>query len=89
MSKEELRNKLHKYIDEASEEQLEDMLSIVQESETEYKLEGKRTEWWEDEEFIKELDRRLEEIDSGKVRAIPADEAHKEVFEMIANMKRK
>ena len=30
--------------------------------------------WWEDKAFIKELDNRTEELESGKVKAITLDE---------------
>ncbi len=33
------------------------------------------------------MDRRMEEIDSGKVPGIPAEEVHKEIREMLKNMR--
>jgi hypothetical protein len=83
MNKEELKSRLHKYIDDASEEELEEMLWIVEESDVEYEVEGKRRDWWNDEAFVKELDRRMEEIDSGKVKAIPAEEVHARALERL------
>ena len=42
----------------------------------------------EDEEFVKEMDRRVEEIESGKIKGIPWEEVHKNVRDMLDNMKK-
>jgi len=80
MKPEEIKQKLFSYINQATPEQLEDMLSFVEEEETEYEVETASAPW-DDEEFVKEMDRRMEEIDSGKVQGIPWEEVHKKVFD--------
>jgi hypothetical protein len=89
MKPEEIKAKLHQYIDDATDEELEEMLFLLEEDNIEYGVAGKTRKWWEDEEFIKELDRRNEEIDSGKVKGIPAEEVHNEIREMLRNMSKK
>lgn len=89
MNKEELKNRLHEYIDKASEEELEEMMYLVEEDEVEYGTDKRAKKWWEDEEYIKELDRRMEEIDSGKVRAIPAEEVFEGISKMLAERKKR
>jgi putative addiction module component (TIGR02574 family) len=39
----------------------------------------KEYDHWEDEEFVKELDRRMEELESGKVQGIPLEEVKRKV----------
>lgn len=60
-----IREKLHNYIDEANDKELEMMLTIL-----EVGIEKKHYDWSQDEEFVAELDertRRLEEgIDKGR-----------------------
>jgi hypothetical protein len=79
MKAEEIKQKLLEYINQASPEQLEEMLSFVEEEETEYDVKTASAPW-DDEEFVKEMDRRMEEIDSGKVKGIPWEEVQKNVF---------
>lgn len=79
MKTEEIKQKLLEYIKQATPEQLEEMLSFVEEEETEYDVETASAPW-DDEEFVKEMDRRVEEIESGKVKGIPWEEVQKNVF---------
>lgn len=79
MKAEEIKQKLLEYINQATPEQLEEMLSFVEEEETEYDVETASAPW-DDEEFLKEMDRRVEEIESGKVKGIPWEEVQKNVF---------
>lgn len=79
MKTEEIKQKLLEYINQASPEQLEEMLSFVEEEETEYDVETASAPW-DDEEFVKEMDRRMEEIESGKVKGIPWEKVQKNVF---------
>lgn len=79
MKAEDIKQRLHKYIDEANSDQLKEMLSFVEEEETEYGVETASAPW-DDEEFVKEMDRRMEELDSGKVKGIPWEEVQKNVF---------
>lgn len=88
MKSEDLKNKLHQYIDKATDEELEDMLSFVEEEQEEY-IVANKYDHWEDEEFVKEMNRRVEDFESGKDKGTPADEVHREVREMLDNMKKK
>lgn len=88
MNTEELKNRLHQYIEKATEEELEELLSFVEEEQEGYAVE-KKYDHWEDEEFVKEMDRRVEDFESGKDKGFSAQEVHREVREMLDNMKRK
>ncbi len=87
MKKKKIREKLYDYIDNAKGKQLKNFLSIVEEDSVEYSVK-KKYNHWNDPEFVKEMDRRMEEIDSGKVPGIPAEEVHKEIRDMLKNMKK-
>jgi hypothetical protein len=80
MKTEEIKQKLIEYINRATPERLEEILSFVEEEETEYAVETAGAPW-KDEEFAKEMNRRMEEIDSGKVQGIPWEEVHKRVID--------
>ncbi|MGN6293133.1 MAG: hypothetical protein ACTHMV_10350 [Chitinophagaceae bacterium] len=45
--------------------------------------------WWEDKDFVKELDRRSEELESGKVKGLTFDELAQGVRQTYKNRKRK
>jgi putative addiction module component (TIGR02574 family) len=45
--------------------------------------------WWEDKDFVKELDRRTAELESGKVKGITLDELESRVRAAYKNRKRK
>ncbi len=82
MRKKKIKEKLHDYIDNAKGKQLKNFLSMVEEDSEIYEVK-KKYNYWDDPEFVKEMDRRMEEIDSGKVPGIPAEEVHKEIREML------
>lgn len=86
MRKKKIKEKLHDYIDNAKGKQLKNFLSMVEEDSEIYEVK-KKYNYWNDPEFVKEMDRRMEEIDSGKVPGIPAEEVHKEIREMLKNMR--
>ncbi|MGI8581227.1 MAG: addiction module protein [Chitinophagaceae bacterium] len=86
MRKKKIKEKLHDYIDNAKGKQLKNFLSMVEEDSEIYEVK-KKYNYWDDPEFVKEMDRRMEEIDSGKVPGIPAEEVHKEIREMLKNMR--
>ncbi|MEO6404493.1 MAG: addiction module protein [Ferruginibacter sp.] len=88
MKKKKLKEKLHEYIDNAKGKQLMNMLSIVEEEQEEY-ITKKKTDHWDDPEFVKEMDRRKEDLESGKDKGIPWEEVQKEIRTMLDNMKRK
>lgn len=78
MKDKKMKKKLHQYIDNATGKQLKNILSIVEEDSETY-IVKKKYDHWEDEEFVKEMNRRMEEIDSGKVPGIPVEQVHKEI----------
>lgn len=86
MKSEELKNKLHQYIDNATDKQLKNFLSIVEENEEVYAVK-KKYDHWDDPEFVKEMDRRVEEFESGKVKGIPWEEVHSTALERLKNRK--
>jgi len=45
--------------------------------------------WWEDKAFIKELDNRTEELESGKVKAITLDELEENARQAYKSSKSK
>jgi hypothetical protein len=63
-----IREKLHQYIDIAEDKKVEAMYGMVEDGVME------NVGIWEDEEFLNELDRRVEELESGKVKGITLDE---------------
>ena len=45
--------------------------------------------WWEDKDFIKELDRRTTELQSGKVKGLTLDELEEGARQAYKNRKKK
>jgi hypothetical protein len=88
MKSEELKIKLHQYIDKATDEELINILSFVEEDPAPYIVENKYDPW-EDKKFVKEMDKRMEELESGKVKGIPWEEVHERVFNKQKNKNRK
>lgn len=86
MISEELKNKLHQYIDKATDEELITILSFVEEDSEVYAIK-KKYDHWEDPEFVKEMDKRVEEYESGKVKGIPWEEVHDKALERLRNKK--
>lgn len=88
MKKKKLKDKLHEYIDNAKGKQLMNILSIVEEEQEEY-ITKRKTDHWDDPEFVKEMDRRMEDLESGKDKGIPWEEVQEEIRTMLDNMKKK
>lgn len=86
MKKKKLKEKLHVYIDNAKGKQLKNILSMVEEEEEIYEVK-KKYDHWDDPEFVKEMDRRMEDFDSGNDKGVPWDEVQKEVRNMLDSMK--
>ncbi|HEY8688192.1 MAG TPA: addiction module protein [Chitinophagaceae bacterium] len=86
MKKKKIREKLYDYIDNAKGKQLKNFLSIVEEDSVEYSVK-KKYNHWNDPEFVKEMDRRVEEYESGKVKGIPWEEVHGKALERLRNKK--
>ena len=64
MTIEAIREKLHDFIDHADDKKVEAIFTLVEGEITE------KLNWWEDEEFVKELDQRVEDYESGKTKAV-------------------
>jgi peptidyl-tRNA hydrolase len=88
MKKKKLKKKLHEYIDNAKGKQLKNILSMVEEESEIYEVK-KKYDHWDDPVFVKEMDKRMEEIDSGKVPAIPAEQVHREIREVLNKVKKR
>jgi peptidyl-tRNA hydrolase len=82
MKKKKLKEKLHEYIDNAKGKQLKNILSMVEEESEIYEVKNKY-DHWDDPEFVKEMDRRMEELDSGKVQGIPWEQVHEEAVNRL------
>ncbi len=84
MKKKKLKEKLHEYIENAKGKQLKNILSMVEEESEIYEVKKKR-DHWDDPEFVKEMDRRVEEFESGKDKGVPWEQVHAEALERIKN----
>ena len=69
MTKSILQNKLHHFIDNADVKKLKKMFSFVEDE-----LEESLDLMWNDDDFVKELEKRSDEIKTGKVRGVSWDE---------------
>ena len=87
MKKKKLKEKLHEYIDNAKGKQLKNILFMVEEESAEYAIK-KKYDHWDDPEFVKEMDRRMEDLESGKDKGVPWQEVQKEVRNMLDSMKK-
>jgi len=63
-----IREKLHNYINVADDRKVEAIYTMVEDEIAE------RLDLWEDEDFLNELDRRTEELESGKIKGITLEE---------------
>jgi hypothetical protein len=66
-----IRNKLHDFIEKADINELKKVFSFV-ENEFEQSLDP-----WKDDEFLKELEKRSDEIKTGKVQGVSWDQIRK------------
>ena len=63
-----IREKLHEMVNTADDEQVKAVYSIFEDQIAE------KYDHWEDEEFLKELDQRINDYESGKTKGIPWEE---------------
>ncbi|RZA03335.1 MAG: hypothetical protein EOP47_03255 [Sphingobacteriaceae bacterium] len=63
-----IREKLHEYINIADDKKVEAIYTMVEDEII------NTTDIWEDEVFLNELDRRMEELKSGKVKPVTLEE---------------
>lgn len=68
-----LRVELRYYIDKASDEELNDLYTFIDSKTPPY-------EWWNDEEFVAELDRRSADLQSGKDPGISWNDLKKDLL---------
>ena len=69
-----IRQKLHEYIKVADDKKVKAMYTIVESDINEM------NEWWNDESFIAELDKRSSDLKSGKEKGVTWDELKKELL---------
>ncbi len=67
-----IRNKLHSFIEKADTKELKKIYAFMEEE-----LDQTLDSIWTDEEFVKELEKRSDEIKSGKVKGIKWEEIKK------------
>lgn len=66
-----LRGKLHELIDTMDDEKVEAIYSIFEGQLIE------QSKWWEDEEFVAELEQRVNDVESGKDKGFTWEEVKK------------
>jgi putative addiction module component (TIGR02574 family) len=71
-----LRVELRYYIDNASDDELDEVYAFVNSKTPPY-------EWWNDEEFVAELDRRSADLKSGKDPGVSWDELKKNLLSRL------
>lgn len=78
----ELKEKLHFYIDTAKTEKLKAIYTMLEDD-----IEQRIVK--EEEAFYAELDKRKADVESGKLKEIPWEEADKRVSELLKTVKAK
>ncbi|MDP2335279.1 MAG: addiction module protein [Bacteroidota bacterium] len=74
-----IRQRLYEYIKVADDKKVKAIYTIV-ESEI-----NEMNEWWNDENFIAELDKRTSDLKSGKDQGVTWEELKKEFFSQTPN----
>lgn len=77
-----LVNEINQYLPQLNPQQQKAILSVV-------KSFVQEDEWWNDKEYIAEMDKRFREMESGKVKGITLDVAEDKARQSYKNMKRK
>ncbi|MCW3120662.1 MAG: hypothetical protein JWQ38_154 [Flavipsychrobacter sp.] len=70
---EALRNQVKKYIDTADEDSLRRVNAIL-EIDQHIPRDYDKSEWWDDADFVKELDNRYDAMESGEDKGVTVDE---------------
>ena len=78
-----LDKKIANYVEQLNIKQKEAVLSVAKA----FAEEGANDDIWEDEDFVKEMDRRMKELESGK--GYSWDEVEKITRQSLSKMKRK
>ena len=63
-----IKEKLHDYISEADDEKVKALYILLEDQMT------PQLEWWEDEKFVAELDKRQQDLENGTDRGYSIDE---------------
>ena len=71
MTTETKREKLRDYVETVDDEEIETMFTVFEDQLAE------RFKWWEDEEFVAELEQRVKDIESGKDKGVSWEEVKK------------
>lgn len=83
-----MRRKLCDYLEIADEKKVKAIYALVEEN-----IENRETEklynHWEDESFVAEMERRYEEVESGKVKLVSLDDVEKKARAVAAKLKGK
>ena len=74
-----IRQKLHEYIKVADDKKVKAIYTIIERDINEM------NEWWNDESFIAELDKRSSDLKSGKEKGVTWDELKKELLKSTPN----
>ncbi len=77
-----LVNEITQYLGRLNTQQQKAVLSVV-------KSFVQEDEWWNNKEYIAEMDRRFSEMETGKLKTLSLDEAENKVRQSYKNMKRK
>ncbi|HEY2581338.1 MAG TPA: addiction module protein [Mucilaginibacter sp.] len=68
MSTDAIREKLHNFIDTVDDKKIEAIFSIFEDQL------GEPYNWWEDDEFVADLEQRVKDIETGKDKGVTWDE---------------
>ena len=75
-----LVNEINQYLSRLNPQQQKAILTVV-------KSFVQEDEWWNDKEYVAEMDKRFSEMESGKVKGITLDEAERKVRQSYKRVK--
>ncbi len=80
-----LNKKIADYVDQLNTKQKRVVLSVAKA----FVEEGVEHDVWDDEDFVREMDKRVKELESGKVKGYTWDEVKKSTRQALSEIKRK